>query len=386
MRILQIIPYFHPAYSFGGPVKVAYDISRELTRRGHEVVVYTSDAASLTQRLKTVTEEVNGIKIYHFRNLSMSLVKNSKLFVTPGLAERLKREINNFDIIHLHEYRTYQNIIAHRYAVKYEVPYVFQAHGGIPKIRRIGRKWLYDIFFGYKLLSEASKVIALTETEAEQYRKSGVTENKIEVIPNGINLSEYRFPPRGGFKTRHEIEGDEKVVLYLGRIHRSKGIDFLIKSFGILVKILKNVKLVLVGPDDGFLNEALSLSKKLKLESKILFTGFVSEEEKFEALVDANVLATPAFSGFPITFLEACIAGVPIVTTTLGDFLGGINGNVGFVASATCEDFSKALYKILSSNEMHEVFSRNCKDIVRKEFSIQKVASKLEDLYQSVIY
>ena len=67
MRILQIIPYFHPAYSFGGPLKVAYDISRELARKGHEVVVYTSDANTLIYRLKTMAEDINGIKIYRFK-------------------------------------------------------------------------------------------------------------------------------------------------------------------------------------------------------------------------------------------------------------------------------------------------------------------------------
>ena len=87
------------------------------------------------------------------------------------------------------------------------------------------------------------------------------------------------------------------MVLYLGIIPRSKGIDFLIKSFAILVKMLCNVKLVLIGPDDGFLNEALSLSKTLGLASKILFTGFVSTEEKLEALVDADVFVTPSFYG-----------------------------------------------------------------------------------------
>jgi len=51
MRILQVVPYFLPAYAFGGPVKVAYQISKELTKRGHEVVVYTTDAKDPDSRL-----------------------------------------------------------------------------------------------------------------------------------------------------------------------------------------------------------------------------------------------------------------------------------------------------------------------------------------------
>jgi glycosyltransferase involved in cell wall biosynthesis len=309
------------------------------------------------------------------------------LAIAPTMAFALNKNIRKFDIIHLHEYISFQAILVHHYAEKYNTPYILQVHGSIPKLEKKRRKQLYELLFGYKLLKKASKVIALTGIEAEQYRNVGIPEDKIVIIPNGIDFSQYKnLPPKGSFKKKYGIKDDEKVVLYLGRIHRSKGIGLLIKSFAKLVKMLNNVKLVLVGPDSGFLNEALSLSKTLKLESKILFTGFVSTEEKLEALADANVFVTPSFYGFPITFLEACTAGVPIVITTLGDTLSWINGRVGFVSPATPEDLSRAIYKILSSNEIYEKFSKNCKDIVRKEFSIEKVVSKLEDLYQNIIY
>jgi glycogen synthase len=52
MRILQVVPYFPPAYAFGGPVKATYQISRELIKRGHEVVVYTTDAKNFNSRLE----------------------------------------------------------------------------------------------------------------------------------------------------------------------------------------------------------------------------------------------------------------------------------------------------------------------------------------------
>jgi len=52
MRILQVVSYFPPAYAFGGPVKTAYQISKELIKRGHEVVVYTTDAKDFDSRLE----------------------------------------------------------------------------------------------------------------------------------------------------------------------------------------------------------------------------------------------------------------------------------------------------------------------------------------------
>jgi len=153
MKILQVTPYFPPAYAFGGPVKIAYQISRELIKRGHEVVVYTTDAKDFDSRLETDSSNtIEGMKVHRFRNLSFTLIKKFKLFITPQLALFARKEVKKFDIIHLYEYRTFQNVVIHHYAEKYDVPYVLQANGSIPRIGKNELKWIYDAFFGYRLL------------------------------------------------------------------------------------------------------------------------------------------------------------------------------------------------------------------------------------------
>jgi glycosyltransferase involved in cell wall biosynthesis len=94
-----------------------------------------------------------------------------------------------------------------------------QVHGSLPRIgAKQQLKWIYDVLFGYRLLRDASKVIALTRVEAEQYRRMGVPEEKIAIIPNGIDLSEYaELPPKGVFKKKFNIPEDRKIILYLGQ-------------------------------------------------------------------------------------------------------------------------------------------------------------------------
>jgi len=97
-----------------------------------------------------------------------------------------------FDCIHLHGFRGFQNIIVARYAKKFNVPYILQVHGSLSRgavKRRL--ELLYDIMFGFKLLRETSRAIALSQIEAERYKSMGVPEDKIAIIPNGIDLSEY---------------------------------------------------------------------------------------------------------------------------------------------------------------------------------------------------
>jgi len=390
LKILLVVPYFPPAEAFGGPVKVAYQTAKELVKRKHEVVVYTSDAKDFSSRLRIDSDNlIDGIRVHYFRNLALTLVKKFKLFITPQLVSRAKEEVEKFDVIHLHEYRTFQNIVVHHYAKKYGVPYVLQAHGSIPRIMAKQRlKRIYDALFGYRLLRDASRVIALSRAEAEQYRGMGVPEEKIAIIPNGIDRSEYvKLPPKEAFKKKFSIPENMKVILYLGRIHKTKGIDLLIEAYACLIKKMgfKDAALVIAGPDDGYLDEAKSLAQSLGISSSVLFTGFISKGDKLAALVDADVFITPSFYGFPMTFLEACATGTPIVTTTLGDVLEWIDGNVGFVTQPGPRDLAGSIHSIISNDDLQKNFRKNCKTVV-EEFGISKVISKLEEIYEDVAH
>ena len=219
------------------------------------------------------------------------------------------------------------------------------------------------------------------------FKKSDIPEEKIAIIPNGIDLSEYGdLPPKGSFKRKFDIPRDNEVILYLGRIHKIKGIDFLVKAYASLIRNMKcnDAVLVIAGPDDGYLNEVRSLASSLGVSASVLFTGFISSEDKLGALVDADLFVTPSFYGFPITFLEACATGTPIITTTLGDTLEWIDGNVGYMTLPTHPDMARAIHRIISDDELREKFSRNCRDAMKSKFSLGKVVDKLEQIYKEV--
>jgi glycosyltransferase involved in cell wall biosynthesis len=387
LNILIITPYFYPAEAFGGPVKLSYEVGKELAQRGHKVVVFTSDAKDFSDRVGQQTIDLGGMCVFYLRNLSLIPAHFSNLFITPNLSSLLDKKIKTFDIIHSHEYTTYQNIVLHKYAKKYDIPYIIQAHGSLPRVGRTFRKKIYDLLFGKSLLVDASKVIALNEMETLSYRTFGIPADKIALVPNGLNLSSYRnLPPRGCFKKKHKIPNHNKIILYLGRLHESKGIDLLIDSFSYLTKELElsNCVLVIAGPDDGYLDKAKHKVTLLGISNLVVFTGFVSDHTKRCALTDADVFVTPAFYGFPMTFLEACAVGLPIVTTTLGDRLDWIDAKVGMVVAPKKEDLSNAIYRILSDKKYREYLSMNCLHKI-EEFSIEKFARQLESIYISVI-
>jgi glycosyltransferase involved in cell wall biosynthesis len=389
MKILQVVPYFPPAFAFGGPVKVVYQVSRELVKRKNEVVVYTSDAEDFSSRLRRdeyVDVDVDGVKVNYLRNLSLVIMKNFKLFITPQLVSRAKEEVKKFDVIHLHEYRTFQNVIVAHYAKKNGVPYVLQAHGSLPRIvAKRGLKLIFDILFGYRLLRGASKVIALSEIEAEQYRGMGVPKEKIAVLSNGLDLSEYAdLPLKGQFKKKFGIGEKEKMVLYLGRIHKIKGIDILVNAFAMVLEELDDVRLVIVGPDDGYLGELKSLIGNLKIRRNVLLVGPLYGNDKLEAYVDADTYVLPStYETFPMSALEAVACGTPVVITKNCEIAEYFDNIVGIAVRSEPRPLCEALLKILLGKCEIDRFRKNSGAIIGK-FEISASVSELGEIYQEV--
>ena len=388
MRILHITYIFPPkAEVADGITQVVYRLTRALAKKGHDVTVYASNALDLHGKGRTEIDNspayIDGVKARYFPYL----LRYGTIFFTPSMFYSVRDEIKEFDVIHIHDARCIQCAVTAYYAELFNIPIVFQPHGSFKspfpsgRLRKLSRLFI-DTLYAEKVFKKASKIVALSQTEAEQYRGMGVPDEKIEVIPNGIDLSEYDdLPPKGSFRKKFGIDDDEKIVLYLGRIHESKGLDLLAEAFSVVLRDLSDVRLVVVGPDDGYAATFSRLISDLGIERKVLLTGFVEKRDKLAALIDSDVFVTPCFYGFPVTFLEACLAGCPIVTTS--DELDWIHDNVGYVVESSSIALAKAISNILQDEGTRERFRNNCKSAI-KNFDISTVVSQLEDTYKSV--
>jgi glycosyltransferase involved in cell wall biosynthesis len=305
----------------------------------------------------------------------------------------LQKHINDFDIIHIHDCRSFQGIIAYLFAKRKKIPYVFQPHGSflysLPQSFSIKiAKLALDKLISEKIVKNASKVIASSQTEAQQYRDIGVPEEKIGIMSNGIDLSKYaELPPKGSFKKKYGIDEYEKIILYLGRIHRIKGIDFLVKAFAIVIKKLDDVKLVIVGPDDGYLKEIKALIKNLSMEKNILITGLLPDKDKLEAYVDADVYVLPSrFEAFPMSVLEAYSCGKPVIASKVGGLKDlVINGETGLlVEPGNTEQLAKNILYLLNDKGKAEEMGLKGRQLVEEKYAIDKVVAKLEKVYIEV--
>ncbi|MEM3389386.1 MAG: glycosyltransferase [Thermoproteota archaeon] len=386
---MHVISTFPPAYAFGGPPKVTFDLCKGLSKKGHEVEVYTTNAYDQNSNFSLDNRilNVDGIKVTYFPNW----LRIDNLFIAPEMVTKLKKTGCSFDILHVHFGRQLYDAYSMFLRKRHKVPLVVQAHGSLPYIgKRRLLKMLYDFLIGQRIFSNASKLIALNQFEAEQYRRMGVPEEKIAIIPNGIDLSEYaNLPPKGSFKSKHNIPGDKKIILYLGRIHRIKGIDFLIKAYAYLVKKIgcKDAILVIAGPDDGYLNEAKALAKSLSIGDSVMFTGPLYGRDKLEAYVDAEVYVLPSrYETFPMTVLEAYACGKPVIASNVGGLRElVVDGETGLLFKAgSIQQLSKKLYQVLHDDYETSEMGYRGRSFLEKNFMIEKIVFRLEKVYGEV--
>jgi glycosyltransferase involved in cell wall biosynthesis len=381
MHILMVIPYFE--WSFGGPVLVTVGLARELARRGHEVTVITTDMGFSRRLAEGVPITIPGVKILWYPILSYTLARKLQFQYSPALARAIMEEVARADVVHLQEARSVPNAQAWMAARRQGVPLILQSHGAayyaIPGANGLSgaMKRLYDLLVGARIWRESWSIYALNADEAGFYRERGI--DSVRIVPNGIDPPA-SLPPAGEFRRSRDIPHDAPLVLYLGRINETKGLSFLVEAFARLED--QRSRLVVIGPDDGYLEVLRTMARSHGVEDRLLYTGFIESEEKVAAFVDADVFATPRFFGFPMTFLESASCGTPILTTDGGDRLDWIDGEAGIVTPYDVDAYAEAMAACCTDRVLRDRLGSRAKAIFYERFTWGRIAETIEADYR----
>ena len=377
MKILQVIPYFAPRW--GGDVNVCYSLSKELSKLGHDVTIITTDF----EYDQGYARSLENVKVKPFRR-----VANLGMFLySPDMKGWLRSNIPKYDIVHLHSFRSYQNNIVSKYAKKFNVPYVVQPHGSLPRIvEKEGLKQLYDVVWGNKILQNAEGIIALTSVEAEQAVTMGVKGNKIRIIANGVDPLQWESVPlQGARRAQHTLPPTPPVRLSLGRLPPLHGADLLGRAFGIVSKERDDCILVVVGPDNGSLSELEKITKELNLRGKVVFTGPLYGKDKSAVYCDSDIYVLPShYETFPMTVLEAWAFRKPVIVTENCGIKDLVHGS-GQVVQPNPQDLASALQEYLQQDSLRHRHGQNGYNKLYESLSIQTTVDCVEDLYREVI-
>jgi glycosyltransferase involved in cell wall biosynthesis len=385
MNILQVTLGFLPATAWGGPVKIVHNNAKELLRRGHQVTVYCTNLFDKTRKIQPHTFEdiVDGIRVVYFDTWRIPQWPGTLGPIwLPELKSRLQNELQAFDIVHLNGYRNLMNLQVVNAIQDSGIPLVIQPHGAMQIIvNSLFVKRVYDRTLGGRELKRAQAFIALQESEKAQIISYGVPSECIEVIANGLDPKNYDldFHP-GSFRKRYGISPDKKMILFLGRINRKKGVDMLIEAFSQLKDM--DAVLVIVGPDDGQLSEVQTLIARYELSERVILTGLLSGNDVLEAYRDAGLFVLPCRTDtFPTTIMESCLIGIPMVVTDRCEIAHLVKDRIGEVAPFDANLFANAMRELLVNEEKQGRYITACSTLMESEFSIQNTVDRLESLY-----
>lgn len=366
MRILFINPVFYPADGFGGPVTVTYSLSKSLARLGHEVTVYTTNAKDFHSNMSIEGEREleKNLKVFYFKNNARPM----EWFISLSMITHILKNGKNFDVIHVHSYRQFQDMIMYFVSKLYGIDYVLTSHGYVLPMGRGTRfKKIYDVLVGKSLLKRCKRIFALTQTQAREYQSMGVSPERIVVIPNGVD--QFAYSKRGSTRSKLGIKNSDFLILYLGRLHHLKGISFLIEGFSKLER--NDVHLVVAGPDYGYEAETKQIIQKSPAKDRIHLIGAISGETKDAAILDTDFMIYPSlYDVFPMVPLEAAAAAKPVIITDVCEFSQVLNDRkAGIVIKAkSSKEIADAIEMMLDRATISEMGQNALKLISERYF------------------
>lgn len=379
MKILYIYKDYYPV--LGGIENYTRHLAEEMRRRGHEVEVLVTSLDRKTRR-----ETLNGVpvlKTSRWLNLSSAPV-------SPRLAweywRRLFSKKHRPDVVHLQtpyppgELAWLIGSFFPRFGRKGPAT-LLTYHSDIIKQKRL---LTFYAPFLRMILRRVKLILPTSPNYIESSPFLRPLRAKCEVLPLGIGLDRFLIPPEKNPALLAEIRAKPgPLLLFTGRLRYYKGLQFLIEA---LPAIQADTRLVIVGigPQEAILRD---LTARLGLDERVIFAGEVSDEELPAYYQAADVFVLPACErseAFGLVQLEAMAAGKPVVSTELGTGTSYVNrdGETGLVVRPSDPAaLAEAVNKLLAAPELRAEMGRRGQARARAEFSLERMAGRLEEIY-----
>jgi len=355
MKIAQACPRYHPY--IGGVETHVKELSERLVERGFEVDVLTTDSSGKLPKEETI----KGVKIRRFK----SLAPGEAYHFSGDLRKYFIENSNDFDIVHAHAYHAFPSLYAAQAKGTNRLVFTPHYHGAGHTFFRSLLHRPYKLV-GRKIFEKADKIICVSNYERnllfEHFR---VDEGKVVVIPNGINLEE--------FKSLRKNKKDCRIILYVGRLEKYKGPHHLIKA---LPKLDQDIFLEVVGKGP-YRETLIKLIRKLDVERRVRFCQDLPRKELLQRYADADVFVLlSGREAYGISIAEALASKTPCIvanTSALKEWIDNQNC-FGVNYPVKVEELVKVIGKVIGRT-VDQVKLWDC----------EEVAENVSRLYNEIV-
>lgn len=317
----------------------------------------------------------NDVDIYY-----TAPITNARLGYMPGMFDLLK-QLPQYDLYHVQGLWQWLGHSVATYSRRNDRPYVMTLRGMLypqalahsPLIKKLSL-----VLYQRKDLQRATCIQATCEEEMKYYRDLGFT-NPVAILPNPIEtrgIIERSIPINNRFR-----------IGYLGRVHPRKRIERLIYAFDAMRKELCDAELLIIGADDKSYEEFLRKEvERLHLDN-VRFTGFLTGQEKDEAIMSLSYLVVPSdFENFGNIVTEALVRGVPVIASKGTPWQALEEYRCGWWIDNSQSCINQAIYKAISTSEKERIImGENGKRLMRENYSVEVLGAKMKRLYEWIL-
>jgi glycosyltransferase involved in cell wall biosynthesis len=386
MIITNVIPYMHP--HAGGPPVVVDRLCQKLAQRGWDVRVITTDSMADGQD--------NDWPDRYRDHYPVDVHKTGLLrrhAYSSSLAAALKTAAQQSDLVHLHTLWTYPTIAAARICAKLRVPFVVMPHG-MADPHSLQRNWLRKKVYGY--LFEWPNVRAAQAMIYTHVEEKRLAEQAVGGLPMGhiVPLGADEPPPRAReslaeqFLQKHPDLRGRRLVIFLGRLHPKKGLDLLIPGFAEVLRSEPNARLLLVGPgEESYLRSLRALIGRHGMMEKVLCTGPLAGEAKWQALAASDVFVLPSYQeNFALTVVESLRSGVPVVLSRRVNIWEDVTrAGAGVACDLSAPGVASGILHYLTSEAQRTASARRGQELVSDRFNWERSADAIESVYRHLL-
>jgi glycosyltransferase involved in cell wall biosynthesis len=301
------------------------------------------------------------------------------------MAAALDSTVPSVDVVHTHLPFNYPTYAAAHAAFAHGKPLFYHQRGVFDPERlkfRSLKKTLYLNLVEKPILRKATTLIALTEAEVSSYRRLGI-ETPCRVIPNGIDSGAYGTPNVSTLEPLG-IKPEQKVILFLGRVHPIKGADRLLEAFMRVQADFPDAILVLAGPDEFGLEASLKNRSDVLFQARrVIFPGMIHGELKTQLLSRADLFCLPSDAeGFSMAVLEAMASRTAVLLSPGCHFPDVESEGAGLIADSSPAVLASTLATLLGDKERLTKMGRAGANLVASRYGVDRMVKLTLDTYE----
>ena len=384
MKVLHVISTLSPR--FGGPSVVVRMLSDFQVRSGLSVTVCSTNWNNSNNEIKPINLEIseNGVEFRYFSFWS-------PLLLSFDINKWFYRNIQIFDIIHVHGLYRFPVSSAAWWARKKSKPYIISPHGSLDLFLykqsryNVFLKRIHERLFDIPNLNHSSAIHYTAEDEVNRSAFLNLRAKPV-ILPNGIDWEDYRnLPIKGNFRRVLGLSEKTQMILFLGRINFKKGLNFLVPAFSRVLDKHGRACLVIVGPDnEGYGLKVKKWCNEHNIQDKVLILDHLDSKKVNEAYVDADVFVLPSYTeNFGMTVVEAMACGTPVVISDQVNIWREIKeSGAGIVVGLDSCQVADAICILLEDKGAAKAMGKRGRVAAEKRYAWPPIVKQLTGIYE----